>query len=83
MYNISLASVFYGRSPVMDGCYQLGDGRLTLTKTMLIIQDDYMGAQMLHHMTQYNVFKYFTTQARKGNGPVISRICFNSFFENW
>ena len=50
---------------------------------MLSIQDDIMGVQMLRRMTQYNVFKYFTTQARKGNRPVISRIRFNSFFENW
>ena len=58
--SISLATYINLFGPVVYGFYQLGFAGETLSKTMLLVDNDVIFRQVFGHMTEHNVLHYFT-----------------------
>ena len=57
--SISLAAYINLFGPVVYGCYQLGFAAETLSKAMLLVDNDVIFRQVFGHMTEHNVLHYF------------------------
>ena len=70
-HNVCLPAAVDRATPVADGLDQLCLRRQTLSKAVLLIKDDFVYAEVLCQMREYNMFHNFATDASQANRHVV------------